>query len=298
LDRTISKPRVSQDPRFLFARIFRYNNFAMELSVNYSLEAEALLKEGKIAFDRVKCADWPDMIATARKLLPIYVHFPLDAGSRTGRSPNFEAADQMARETDTPYVNLHLVTWQRDYPELPADSTDPTLQKNVIDQMLLDVGAAITAIGRDRLILENIPYFGKTSEFHRACVEPDVIRTVFEQTDCGFLLDLSHARLAAHYLGVEPREYVESLPVERLRELHVTGIRQIKDRLADHMDLGDEDWAFVEWALDRIKSGDWARPWTIALEYGGIGEPFKWRSEKRVLEGQVPRLLEMVRRSV
>src|SRR4051812_41701686 len=114
----------------------------MELSVNYSLELEQLLREGKVVVDRIKCPDWPDMIATARKLGPIYVHFPLDAGSRTGRPPHFAAADQLARETDTPYVNLHLVTWQRDYPDQPADSVDPVLKRNVIDQMLADVAAA------------------------------------------------------------------------------------------------------------------------------------------------------------
>jgi uncharacterized protein (UPF0276 family) len=270
----------------------------MELSVNYSLGAEQLLREGKIRFDRLKCPDWPDMIETAKKLLPVYIHFPLDAGSRTGRPPNFAAADELARQTDTPYVNLHLVTWDRDFPDHPPDSTDPVLKQKVIDQMLADVAAAAKVVGQDRLILENIPYFGKTSEFHRACVEADVIRKVVEQTGCGFLLDLSHARIAAHYLGVDPRQYIEQLPVERLRELHVTGIRTINDRLADHMDLGEEDWQWLAWALDHVRSGRWSKPWTVALEYGGVGEPFKWRSEKRVLQEQVPRLLEMLRTPV
>jgi uncharacterized protein (UPF0276 family) len=269
----------------------------MELSVNYSLELEQLLNEGKITLDRIKCPDWPDMIATARKLLPIYVHFPLDAGSRTGRPPNFAAADAMARETDTPYVNLHLVTWQRDFPDHPPDSTDPELKQQVIEQMLADVAAAIKIVGRERLILENIPYFGKSSEFHRASVEADVIHQVVDQTGCGFLLDLSHARIAAHYLGVEPHQYIEQLPVEHLRELHVTGVHMVKDRLADHMDLREEDWTWFQWALDHIRAGHWRKPWTVALEYGGVGEPFKWRSEMRVLEQQVPRLDQMIKGS-
>src|SRR5262245_61717401 len=126
----------------------------MQLSVNYSLEADQLLREGKITFDRFKCADWPDMIETAKKLLPVYVHFPLDAGSRTGRPPNFAGADEMARQTDTPYVNLHLVTWDRDFPDHSPDSTDPALKHQVIDQMLADVAAAAKIIPRERLILE------------------------------------------------------------------------------------------------------------------------------------------------
>jgi hypothetical protein len=83
-------------------------------------ELENLLRAGKVRVDRIKCADWPDMIATARKLAPVYVHFPLDAGTTSGRAPNFADADRMARQSDTPYVNLHLVTWQRDLEGTPA----------------------------------------------------------------------------------------------------------------------------------------------------------------------------------
>jgi uncharacterized protein (UPF0276 family) len=267
---------------------------ALELSVNYSLEAAELLAEEKIQFDRIKCPDWPDTIAAARRLLPVYVHFPLDAGSRTGRPPNFAAAGAMARETDTPCVNLHLVTWQRDFPDHAADSADPRLIDQVVEQMLRDVSAAASVVGRDRIILENIPYFGPAGEFHRASVEPSVIRRVVEETGCGFLLDLSHARIAAHYMGIDPHEYILSLPVEQLRELHVTGVRPVNGRLADHMEFGDDDWTWAEWAMDHIRSGRWAKPWTVALEYGGIGEPFKWRSDKRAIEATVPRLFEMV----
>jgi hypothetical protein len=60
------------------------------------------------------------------------------------------------------------------------------------------------------------------------------------------------------------------------------------------MDLNNEDWSWVRFALKRVAEGDWARPWTVALEYGGIGEPFKWRSEQSVLAEQVPRLHEMI----
>jgi uncharacterized protein (UPF0276 family) len=268
----------------------------LELSVNYSLQAEALLQAGKISCDRLKCPDWPDTIAAARKTLPVYVHFPLDAGSTSGRPPNFAAADVMARETDSPFVNLHLVTYHRDFPEHPSDSTDPQLESAVMDQMLRDIEAATAVVGRDRVIVENIPYFGGGSEYHRASVEPTVIRRVIEQSGCGFLLDVSHARIAAHYMGLDPHEYILSLPVHRLAELHLTGVRTVGKRLADHMDLLDEDWNWAQWAMQRIRAGEWPRPWTVALEYGGVGEPFKWRSDQSVLEEQVPRLAAMVKK--
>jgi uncharacterized protein (UPF0276 family) len=259
----------------------------MEFSVNYSRELAELLRDGDVEVDRIKCADWPDMIATARELRPIYVHFPLDAGSPTGRPPNFAAADAMARETDTPYVNLHLVTYRRDFPDDDATA--------VIDQMLADIAAATKIIGRERVILENIPYFGPSGEYHAASVDPAVISRVVRETGCGFLLDISHARIAAHYLGVDAHGYIDQLPVDRLAELHLTGVGQHNGRLADHMDLRDEDWRWAELAMQKIRAGDWARPWTVAFEYGGVGEPFAWRTDKRVLAEQVPRLWELVK---
>ena len=263
----------------------------MELSVNYSLELADLLRAGRVQVDRIKCADWPDMIATARQLRPIYVHFPLDAGSPNGRPPNFAAADAMASQTDTPYVNLHLVAYRRDF----SDDDDPRQASAVIDQMLADVAAVTEVVGRERLILENIPYFGPTGEFHRASVDAAVISRVVRETGCGFLLDISHARIAAHYRGVDALDYINQLPLDRLAELHLTGVRPHKTRLADHMDLLDEDWRWAELAMQRIRAGEWRTPWTVALEYGGVGEPFKWRTDKRVLEEQVPRLFKMVR---
>jgi uncharacterized protein (UPF0276 family) len=260
----------------------------VEFSVNYSLELAELLRERRVQVDRIKCADWPDMIATARELRPIYVHFPLDAGAKSGRPANFAAADVMARETDTPYVNLHLVTYRRDV----ADDGDTTA---VVDQMLADIAAAAAVIGNDRLVLENIPYFGPAGEYHPASVDAAVISRVVRETGCGFLLDISHARMAAHYLGVDAQAYVDQLPLDRLCELHITGVGAHQGRLADHMDLRDEDWQWADLALRRIRAGDWATPWTVALEYGGVGEPFRWRTEKRVLAEQVPRLYELVK---
>src|SRR5688500_5902491 len=265
---------------------------SMQLSVNYSVELAELLRDGHVQVDRIKCADWPDMIATARPLRPVYVHFPFDAGTPTGRHGDLAAADAMARDTNTPYVNLHLVSYRRDFAD---DDT-----AGVIDQMLADIDAAAHAVGRERIVLENIPYFaaGATpdTDYHRASVDAAVISRVVRASGCGFLLDTSHARIAAHYLGVDPHAYVAQLPLDRLRELHLTGVRAHNSRLADHMDLRDDDWRWAEHAVQRIRSGDWATPWTVALEYGGVGEAFLWRSDKSVLAEQVPRLWEMVKK--
>jgi hypothetical protein len=264
----------------------------MDFSINYSQEAAELLREGSIRIDRFKCADWPDMIADASKLAATYVHFPFDIGTPSGRAADLAKASEMAQQTQTPFINFHVVSYDRDFPG-PRDRNDEAIRLAVIEKALADTRAAAAALGADRVIIENIPWFGAGGEFHQPSVDPEVMHHVIRETGVGFLLDLSHARISAHYLGVDAREYISSLPVHALRELHVTGIKMHKTRLADHMELADQDWQFAQWAIDRIRAGDWGKPWMLAFEYGGIGAPFKWRSRAEVIREQTPRLYEL-----
>ncbi len=88
---------------------------------------------------------------------------------------------------------------------------------------------------------------------------------------------------------------MNTLPVHRLREVHVSGITRDADGLwRDHHPLTPDDWRGVEWAMGRIRSGDWPRPEIIAFEYGGIGPGYEERTDAGVLAEQVPRLRALV----
>ena len=89
--------------------------------------------------------------------------------------------------------------------------------------------------------------------------------------------------------------HLAGLPVENLRELHITGIGPHEGCLVDHMEMQAADWVLLDWALEQIRAGLWAVPGVAALEYGGIGEPFRWRSQKSVLAEQVPQLYRRLR---
>jgi uncharacterized protein (UPF0276 family) len=201
--------------------------------------------------------------------------------------------DRLARETGTAFINVHLSPRARDFAGgegmAAEDEGGP-----VTERMIRDVGAIANRFGGGRVICENVPFGAVEEGFALACVRPKAIRRVIESWDCGLLLDLSHARLTARHLGQDERTYVSSLPVERLRELHLTGIQMVEGRARDHMGLTEQDWAQTRWAFDRIRRGDWARPDIVAFEYGGVGEKFEWRSDPAVIAEQVPRLFELV----
>ncbi|MEN9935362.1 MAG: hypothetical protein RLZZ387_1941 [Chloroflexota bacterium] len=264
----------------------------MEFALNYSPQAADLLRAGGIALDRFKCPDWPDLIATAAELRPVYIHFPLVAGSR--RPIDWAQVAELLERTATPHVNLHLAPDVSAHPDIPPDSAEPAHASLIAERMLPDVLAACERFGPERVVVENIPYRFPSRDFLRASVEPAAIRRVVEEAGCRLLLDISHARITALHTGVDARAYIESLPVARLGELHITGIGLHQGQVTDHLRMSEGDWPDVEWALGRIREGAWGAPRMVALEYGGIGPLFEWRSDAAAIAVDVPRLYNLV----
>lgn len=266
----------------------------MQFALNYSPQAASLLDAGALDIDRFKCPDWPDLIAAARAYRPVYVHFELRTDRRHLTAETLDAAARWRDETSTPYINAHIIPARGSFLDMPVDTADPGDERAVFECLLDGAAALVERFGAEHVIIENVPYYGRAGETPRPAVLPDTIRRVVEETGCGFLLDISHARLAARHLGMDEAAYLGQMPGERLREIHVTGIGRDPDgRVCDHLALTGEDWRWVGRVLDRVRAGEWAAPWAMAFEYGGIGPLFEWRSERDVIAAQVPRLVEL-----
>jgi uncharacterized protein (UPF0276 family) len=261
----------------------------MEFALNYSPEGADLFQAGAIPLDRFKCpSDWPHMIVDGQRLGPVYVHFNLHVGRGLRNGINWDQIRATMHDTNTPYVNLHLAPRTTDFPDYDSKATDPATVAAIYDAMLQDLEAVIEQFGAEQVIVENIPADPRVMH---AALLPNVIRRLVDETGCGFLLDISHARLSARLFGIEEYEYLKMMPCERLHEIHVTGIDyDSQGEIHDHMALTEADWPFVEWVLDQTRSGVWSVPWVMAFEYGGSGPLFAWRSESRVIAEQVPRL--------
>ena len=267
----------------------------MDFGINYSTQAASLLVAGHVRVDRFKTPDWPDMIQEAQSFCPVSVHFELRAGNGTLAKVDWRRIQLISEQTATPFVNLHLDPRIKHYPELQIDTTDPQESRRVLDQIIADLNTAAQNIEPGRIIGENVPYRGWDDKSLRPAVVPGNIRRILDETGCGLLLDISHARISARYLGMDERDYMEQLPVDRLRELHFTGVHRIGNRLQDHLEALEPDWEILDWVLERISCGDWSHPWLFVFEYGGIGEKFAGRSETEVIASQVPRLYELVK---
>ena len=291
----------------------------MKLAVNYSRPTAALWRSGPVAFDLFKCPAWPDLAAEAHALGPVYVHFPLRVGAGIGDAMDGETeqpadwrkVEELRALTDTPFVNVHLAPQPADCPDIDPCAADPVTAGRVAEKMSHDLAAIVRRFGADRVIAENDPDNGETL---RAACLPGVVRQVVEEAGCGLLLDLAHVRISAAALGLSPAEYARLLPIERLREVHVSGVQLVDTRwldlvrraapgndrlerfagrLLDHLPMTAADWELVTWAFARIHAAAWPSPRTVTLELGGVGALWEAIGQEAQLEQTIGRLREL-----
>ena len=72
--------------------------------------------------------------------------------------------------------------------------------------------------------LENISYYGHPGR--RELPETEFVRGVLERAEIGLVLDVNNAYVNARNHGGDPREFIASLPLERVVEIHVAGHSQ------------------------------------------------------------------------
>jgi uncharacterized protein len=167
--------------------------------------------------------------------------------------------------TQSPWFSVHLgfasEVVRFDGHMLPVSSP---LERNP----LLERITSNLKLARDRcpvpLLVENLDYCPEGAYEH-VC-EPGFIREVVEEVDCGFLLDIGHLQVTSSWIGVEPLDILSELPLDRVREIHVTSPRRIAgdgwQRMDDsHHHLLSRDYDLLGAVLDRCE------PAAVTLEY-------------------------------
>ncbi len=259
----------------------------MKLAVNYSAPLRRLLEEGAVQVDLIKCPDWEGMIAEAEQLGDVTLHYDLKAGLGATFKVDFKRIKTLKSRTKTPHVNTHLVA-----PE-GFDPEDTQALARIKQLWRDEINLMVRQLGSQSVVLEQFPYTDATPHILTAA-DSGVFSQVIQDTGCQLLLDLAHASITAQSLGIDVQDYLKPLPMDRLAELHVTGVRPHNGVLTDHFEMTPEDWALLDWALGEIRAGRWREPEIVAFEYGGVGAPFVWRTEYGLLRDQIPKLYERV----
>lgn len=150
------------------------------------------------------------------------------------------------------------------------------------------------------LSLENVDGNPYSDMFYSdCCIDPDFIRETVREADADFLLDISHAYGSALALGMDVREYIRRLPLERLCEIHINGWIHDAGGMMAHVKIHGEGYRLLEELLSR------SRPRIVTLEYGrgddrlGAGIPLMKPGTMNPrameeIEEQVTRLRELI----
>lgn len=258
----------------------------MKFAVNYSTPLRDSIKQEAVKVDLLKCPEWDGIVNAARLCGPVYIHFEISIGNNSVQKLNFALIERFLQTTQTPHLNIHL----SNHPSLEADNQ--TDRKTLLQNWKEDITYLRNQLPGVKIVAENLPWHEFLPQLRNAA-NPDLINEVIEGCDLGLLLDLSHAQISAQTFGIDFKDYVSRLPLHRLAELHITGIREYASYPTDHFELQPQDWTVVEWAAKQINSGAWQKPEIVAFEYGGVGDVFCWRTNSLALREQVPLLYQI-----
>ena len=225
------------------------------------------LFDGVPLFGGVEVGPWfsVEEIVAARRRLP-GVPFHLHMGSLASR-PRWQRGTlrRLGRYlacTDNEWLSFHVELLPRVHYVLGSRLglyPPPPAAGRAVGRFLRTVERVRATAGLP-LILENLASL-PAARYHYAS-DPALLGRVLDEADCGLLLDVAHARLAALYRGQAPEDYLAALPLGRVRQVHVSGIRRGRRGWYDaHESLQEEDYRLLAWVLARC------RPEMVTLEY-------------------------------
>lgn len=234
-------------------------------------------------------------VASIQEILPVILHCA--SMSMASFVPiaetTLEAIQYEANRLETPWIGEHLAFISADIPIgfSPNDAKGHNLLNHTVcPQLSLEVLqrvsenlALVSARFPMPLILENPPQYFKVPGSTMSMV--DFIIELCRVSDIDLLLDLSHFLITSINMGLNPTKEIDRLPLERVREIHISGMNiQAGVAWDDHSITAPE--TVFELLCQVLKR---AKPQALTFEYN-------WAPDfpDKVLLRQIDRAREML----
>lgn len=156
----------------------------------------------------------------------------------------------LVRRVDPCRVSDHLcwtgVAGRRLHDLMPLPYTEEALE-----HVAARIGAIQDALGR-RILIENVSSY--VAYRASTMAEWTFLAEVARRADCHILLDVNNVYVAATNHGFDPRRYLDALPVDRVREMHLAGHSRDGSLLVDTHDapVSDAVWDLYGDAVGRF----------------------------------------------
>jgi uncharacterized protein (UPF0276 family) len=181
---------------------------------------------------------------------PIVLHgVSLSIGSADPLNDDYlNELDRLARRIEPAWVSDHLcwtgVGGRNAHDLLPLPYTEEALA-HVVER----VKRVQDRLGR-RILLENVSTYLELAESQ--LTEAEFVAAVAEGADCGILLDVNNVYVSAFNHGFSALEYLQAIPVDRVKQFHLAGHT---DRGAFLHDTHDHPVCDAVWELYRHAVG-------------------------------------------
>ncbi len=161
-----------------------------------------------------------------------------------------EELGQFLHDLETPHHSDHLcissANGSHSHELLPLPLTRDTAHHTA--RRIREVSSAI----QKPFAVEHISAYARWPEDELS--EPEFIRQVVEESDCGLLLDLNNLYVNACNFGLDASEMLEQMPLEATVQIHMAGhtVRHDGLRIDTHSeDITDEVYSLLKQALPR-----------------------------------------------
>ncbi|MGB7418590.1 MAG: DUF692 domain-containing protein [Erythrobacter sp.] len=153
--------------------------------------------------------------------LPVILHgVSLSVGSADGLDLDYLARlKQLAERIEPLWMSDHLC-WTRSSAHNSHDLLPLPLTREALDVVCDNLGRAQDALGR-ALLLENPSSYVTFPQDEMT--EWEFLRRVAKRTGCHLLLDINNIVVSGHNHGFDAADYLDGLPLERVRQIHLAG---------------------------------------------------------------------------
>lgn len=164
---------------------------------------------------------------------------------------------------DSPWFSDHLCFTMVDHVNLndliPLPFTRDAIN-NVVERVKI-----VQDVMERPFLLENVTYYMAVSKSRMT--EAEFITSILEEANCGLLLDVSNVVLNAKMHEYDPIEFLDSIPLERVGQLHLAGFEEKGDVLLDThgKPVSDETWDLFRAVIERIGPSSPLVEWDVAI---------------------------------
>ncbi|HEU4627011.1 MAG TPA: DUF692 domain-containing protein [Steroidobacteraceae bacterium] len=194
-----------------------------------------------------------DVLRRVRERHPVALHgVSLSVGSADGVSDDYlHRLRRLCDAVEPMFVSDHL-SWSRIGAFNSHDLLPLPYTREALDVICANIARAQDTLGRTMLFENPSSYVSFAGEM----TEWEFLGTMCARTGCELLLDVNNVFVSASNHGFDPMAYLAGIPADRVRQIHLAGHSQGREKLIDTHDkpVAAPVWSLLATALQRVGS--------------------------------------------